>query len=261
MQTYLQTTKSAWWWSALRRKPIVFLWSPLVFFSTLSLGLKAVHANLLVVLLKSSHVLSGLGELSLLHALSNVPVDEGTLGVHQVELVVKSGPRLRDGGRVGEHADGSLHLGEVTSRHHGWGLVVDTHLEACGTPVDELDGPLRLDRGNGRVDVLGDEISTVEHATGHILAVPGVALHHLVGWLEARVRDLSHGELLVVRFLCRDDRSIRDKREMDPWVGHQVGLELSQVHIEGSIEPQGGGDGGDDLADQPVQVGVRGPVN
>merc|ERR1711899_705786 len=113
MQTYLQTTKSAWWWIASRIKQIVFLWFPLVFFSTLSLGLKAVHADLFVVLLKSSHVLSGLGKLSLLHALSNVPVDEGTLGVHQVELVVKSGPRLRDGGRVTQHADSSGHLGEV----------------------------------------------------------------------------------------------------------------------------------------------------
>merc|ERR1711899_147921 len=130
MQTYLQTTKSAWWWSASRRKQIVFLWSLLVFFSTLSLGLKAVHADLLVVLLKSSHVLPGLGELSLLHALSDVPVDEGTLGVHQVELVVKSGPRLRDGGRVGEHADGSLHLGQVPAGHHGGRLVVDANLEA-----------------------------------------------------------------------------------------------------------------------------------
>merc|ERR1719242_2343217 len=257
----MQTNKSAWWWIASRIKQIVFLWSPLVFFSTLSFGLKAVHADLLVVLLKSSHVLSGLGELSLLHALSDVPVDEGTLGVHQVELVVKSGPRLCNGGRVAEHADGPLHLGEVASRHHGGRLVVDTHLEACGTPVDELDGPLGLDRGNGRVDVLGYDVSPVEHAAGHVLAVPGVALHHLVGWLEARVRDLSHRELLVVRLLCRDDRSIRDKREMDPGVGHQVGLELCQVHVEGPIEPQGGCDGGDDLADQPVQVGVRGPVN
>merc|ERR1719220_1976600 len=112
----MQTTKSAWWWIAMRRKQIAFLWSPLVFFSTLSLGLKAVHADLFVVLLKSSHVLPGLRELSLLHALSDVPVDEGTLGVHQVKLVVKSGPRFGNSGCVGEHADGPLHLGEVASR-------------------------------------------------------------------------------------------------------------------------------------------------
>ena len=56
------------------------------------LSLKRIHAHLLVVLLEGSQVLSGLGELSLLHALTNVPVDEGPLGVHQVKLVVKPGP-------------------------------------------------------------------------------------------------------------------------------------------------------------------------
>merc|ERR1711899_631373 len=206
MQTYMQTTKSAWWWSALRRKQIVFFWSPLVFFSTLSLGLKAVHADLLVVLLKSSHVLSGLRELSLLHALSNVPVDEGTLGVHQVELVVKPGPRLRDGGRVTQHADSSGHLGEVPAGNDRWRLVVDPNLETGGTPIHKLDASLGLDCGDRGIDVLGYDVSPVEHAACHVLAVPGVALYHLVGWLEARVRDLPNGELFVVRLLSRDDR-------------------------------------------------------
>ena len=43
---------------------------------------------------------------------------------------------------------------------------------------------------------------------------------------------------------------------MDPGVGHQVGLELGEVDVECSVEPEGGGDGGDDLRDQPVQVRV-----
>ena len=38
-----------------------------------------------------------------------------------------------------------------------------------------------------------------------------------------------------------------------PGIGHQVGLELIEVDVEGSVEPQGGGDGGHDLADQPGQ--------
>ena len=38
-----------------------------------------VESDLLVVLLESSEVLPGLGELSLLHALPDVPVDESSL--------------------------------------------------------------------------------------------------------------------------------------------------------------------------------------
>ena len=48
---------------------------------------------------------------------------------------------------------------------------------------------------------------------------------------------------------------------MDTGVGHQVGLELGQIHVQGTIKAQGGRDGGDDLADQTVQVGVGGALN
>merc|ERR1719167_1369564 len=99
------------------------------------------------------------------------------LGIHKVELVVKPGPSLCDGGGVAEHADRALHLGQVTAWHHSGGLVVDTNLEAGGTPVDKLDAPLGLDGGNGSIDILGDNVASVEHAAGHVLAVPRVALH------------------------------------------------------------------------------------
>ena len=52
------------------------------------LSLSRVNANLLVVLLKGGEILAGLRELTLLHTLTNVPVNEGTLGVQKVELVV-----------------------------------------------------------------------------------------------------------------------------------------------------------------------------
>ena len=53
--------------------------------------------------------------------------------------------------------------------------------------------------------------------------------------------------LLVVGLLSAHDRSIGGQREVDPGVGHQVGLELSQINVEGTIESEGSGDGGDDL--------------
>ena len=53
---------------------------------------------------------------------------ESTLGVHQVELVIKTSPGLGDGGRVAQHAHGTLHLGEVAAGDDGRGLVVDADL-------------------------------------------------------------------------------------------------------------------------------------
>ena len=49
--------------------------------------------------------------------------------------------------------------------------------------------------------------------------------------------------------LRREYRGVGDQGEVDPWVGHQVGLELSEIHIEGPVKPQGG-DGGHNLTDQ-----------
>ena len=78
--------------------------------SSLLLTIPRVGANLLVVALEGREVLTGLGELTLdesaskykswakgdsvtylLHTLTDVPVNEGTLGVEQVELVVWRG--------------------------------------------------------------------------------------------------------------------------------------------------------------------------
>merc|ERR1711898_89336 len=82
-------------------------------------------------------------------------MDKGSLGIHEIELVIDSGEDLSDGSGVGDHADGSHDLGEITTWHNGRGLVVDTALESSGAPVDELDGSLGLDGGTEALTSLG----------------------------------------------------------------------------------------------------------
>ena len=48
---------------------------------------------------------------------------------------------------------------------------------------------------------------------------------------------------------------------MDSWVWHQVGLELSDIDVKGTVESQRGSQGGDDLSDESVQVGVGWSLN
>ena len=226
----------------------------LSFFFTFSLD--CIDTDFLVILLEGSQILTSLGELSLLHSLSHIPVDEGTLGVHQVELVVETSPGFGDGCGVGQHAHCTLHLGQISSGDDSGWLVVDADLEASGAPVDKLDGALGLDGSNGCIDILRDHISAIQHAAGHVLAVARVALDHLVGWLEASVGDLGHTQLLVVGLLGRDDWSIGDEGEVDARVGHQVGLELCEIHIQSTIEAKRGSDGRNDLSDEAIEVGV-----
>merc|ERR1712029_92023 len=220
-----------------------------------------IKSNLLVILLKCSKILSCFRELSLLHTLTNIPVNKGSLGVHQIKLVIQSSPGLSNGGGIGEHADGSLDLGKISTWDNSWWLVVDTNLETSWTPVNKLDASLGLDGGNGSIDILGDHISSVEHAAGHVLAMTRVTLDHLVGRLKASIGDLRDTELLMVSFLSRDNRGIGDQREMNPGVGHQVGLELCKIHIESSVKPERGSDGGHNLTNQTIEIGVGWPLN
>merc|ERR1712224_1094104 len=56
------------------------------FFLTFTLG--SFNADFLVVLLQSSKIFSRFRELSFFHSLANIPMNECTLGIHEVELVV-----------------------------------------------------------------------------------------------------------------------------------------------------------------------------
>merc|ERR1712066_1137834 len=128
-------------------------------------------------------------------------MDESSLGVHKIEFMIKTSPCLSDGGGVAQHADGTLDLGKITSWDNGWRLVVDTDLETSWAPIDELDGSLGLDGCNGSIDILGDNITTVQHAASHVFSVTRIALDHLVGWLEASVGDFGNGKLFMVGLL------------------------------------------------------------
>ena len=106
--------------------------------------------------------------------------------------MVESRPSLGNSGGVADHADCAGNLGDVGARYCSWRLVVDTDLEPSWTPVNKLDGTLGLDGGDGGVDILGDNVSPVEHTAGHVLPITRVAFDHLVGWLETGVGDLRH---------------------------------------------------------------------
>jgi hypothetical protein len=143
------------------------------------------------------------------------PVHECALRVKQVELVVESGPGGSNGGRVGQHAERARDLGKVASGNERRGLVADTELESSRAPVDELDGTLGLDHADGGVGVLGDNVSTVQQAAGHVLALTGVALDHLVVGLEARNGHLGDRVVLVEGLVSRDDRCVSSERDVD----------------------------------------------
>jgi len=48
---------------------------------------------------------------------------------------------------------------------------------------------------------------------------------------------------------------------MDSWVWDQVGLELSDINVQSTIESEGSSEGGDNLGNESVQVGVSWSLN
>jgi len=174
-------------------------------------------------------------------------MNEGALGVHEVELVRECGPGLGNCGGVGKHADGTVNLGKITVGDHLRRLKADTNLETSWAPVNELNSALGLKGGNGSMDVLGDNITTVQQASSHVLSVTWVTLHHLAVWLEARHGDLLDGVGLVGSLSRGDNWSVCDEREVDTWVWDQVRLEFVEINVERTIETEGGGDGRNDF--------------
>ena len=57
-------------------------------------------------------------------------MDEGALGVHEIELVVDAREDLGNRSGVADHAASTHDLGQVTTWDHCWWLVVDTTLES-----------------------------------------------------------------------------------------------------------------------------------
>lgn len=63
----------------------------------------------------------------------------------------------------------------------------------------------------------------------------------------------------LMRALCRrHDGGVADEGIVDSRIGNQVCLELVEVDVEGAVEPEGRGNGADDLGNQAVKVMVRG---
>jgi hypothetical protein len=124
-----------------------------------------------------------------------------------------------------------------------------------------LDGSLGFDGGDSGVDVLGDNVSTVHQATGHVFSVSWVAFGHHGSGLESGVGDLGDGKLLVVSFFGGDHWGVGRKHKVNSWVWDQVSLELGNIDVEGSVKSEGSGQTGNDLGYQSVKVGVCWALN
>ena len=159
----------------------------LVLNALLNAFLEAVTGNLLIILLKRRKVLAGFRKLAFFHTLTDIPMYECALRVHEVKLVVESAPGFGDGSGVRQHADGAVNWGKFAARYTNGLLVIDAKFETGWAPLDEVEGGLGLEGSNGGSAVARNDVAAVEEGDGHVLAVTRVAHNHLVVRFEACV--------------------------------------------------------------------------
>merc|ERR1719316_1004445 len=181
----------------------------------LSFSLCCLNSHLFVILLQSSKIFSRLRELTFFHTFSNIPVDESTFRIHEIELVIDAREHLSDGSRVANHAHRTHDFGKITTWDNGRGLVVDSTLKSCRGPIDELNSTFGLNGGHCCVHILRHHITTIHHTASHVLTMARITLcHHCCG-LKGGICDLCNRQLLMVCLLCRDDWCITRKHEVN----------------------------------------------
>jgi hypothetical protein len=109
------------------------------------------------------------------------------LAVMRVALDNHGGGLEHSGGDIGndgaEPIDGPLLTAEPTANEKSCALAAR---------LNELDGVLGLDGGNGGVDILGNNVTTEHEARSHVLAVMRVALDNHGGGREHSGGDLGN---------------------------------------------------------------------
>jgi hypothetical protein len=122
-------------------------------------------------------------------------------------------------------------------------LVIDSQFKSCGTPIDELNRSTRFDTGDGLVCISGDNITTVQERTGHVMSCPGITNDHLIVGFKTLESDVLNTMAFVLRFGFGDDGGAGDEGIVNSRIGYQICLELGKIHVQGPFEAERSGDG------------------
>ncbi|EPY72433.1 hypothetical protein CB1_009618001 [Camelus ferus] len=249
--------QEGWWPPVLSRHRTFLSFVPLCAPCCSMLHLR-IYTSLLIILLKSSHVLMGLRKLSFLHALTHIPVNKGTLGLHQARLVVQASPGLSNGCDVAQHEHSSMCFGQVSTSYHGESLVINANFEASGEPVHKLDDTLGLDGGNGRIDIFGNHVATVQQATSHLFTMARVTFHNLDGWLKINIQGSinSHGSSDGGYTLTYQPMQVSVGWVLDIGVSKADVIDSLIVYYEGTIRVLQGDKVSDLIANGVVTMGI-----
>ena len=79
----------------------------------------------------------------------------------------------------------AVNFGKISVGNQLRWLVADANLETSRAPVNKLDSALRLESRDGIMNIVWNNVTAVEQASGHVFAIAGITFDHLVVGLEA----------------------------------------------------------------------------
>lgn len=177
--------------------------------------------------------------------------------VEQNLLMIKTSPGFSDSSSVWKHANSTRYFSEISPRYDSWRLVVDSDFEASWTPINELNRAVGLDSSDRSIDILRNDITTIEKTYSHILAMTRITFNHLIAGFKTGIGYIRNRERFVIGLISRDDRSIGSKREVNTRIRNQVCLEFSKINVESTIETQRGSDWWYNLKNRKVRRGNK----
>ena len=155
-------------------------------------------------------------------------MDESTFAVHHIEFSIETIPCLSNGSSVGtksaifliqelQHCNRSISLSLIPSiRNNGLQLelvsrkknllVINSQFETSRTPINKLNSPTHFNRRDSLVSIPGDNISTIQQSTSHIMSGARIAYNHLIMRFKTLEGDILNTMTFMLRFSLGDDR-------------------------------------------------------
>lgn len=86
----------------------------------------------------------------------------------------------------------SSYPSKVSFGDKGRWLIIDAHFESRRAPIDERDVSFILHGRDRGVDILGNDVTPIQKATGHVFPVPWIAFDHLIVGFETFCKTSSY---------------------------------------------------------------------
>merc|ERR1719481_2325554 len=211
-----------------------------------------IDGSLLILLVfgnKIVHIRLGLSELHLVHIFPCIPMQEGLSHEHGSELLTDSLEKLLNGSRVPNESGSHF---QTSGRN-----VAHSSFDVVRNPFDKIAGVLILNSKHLFIDLLHRHAAPEDSSHGEIPTVPRITCRHHVLSIEHLLSEFRNSKSTILLGATGSQGSKPGHEKVQAWEWNHVHGKLSEVSVQLSREPWGGGNAGHGEGDKMVEVSIR----